>query len=44
MFFALKVTKNDRNPIFGNYELQKVLVGHAEGRDHYTIKVILWPE
>lgn len=35
---------DDAYAIFGNYELQKALVGHAEGKDHYTIKVILWPE
>jgi hypothetical protein len=35
---------DDAYTIFGNYELKRALIGHAEGSDHYAIKVILWPE
>lgn len=33
---------NDAIDIFGNYELKKFMCGHIEGREYYTLKVLLW--
>ena len=33
---------DDAIDIFGDYELKKFMCGCIEGRDHYTLKVLLW--